>query len=372
MNQVRNVLFIQVLNSFVAGVLGVAVPLMMKARNVDVVFIGLIFATMPLIMQLGRMFFATLSDFWGRKLFFISNGVLGVVSGLIYYVAYSPLEFLFGKVAEGTKEGALWAVNRAFLLEKNGGHWRILVYLRTAAYVAYALGSLAAGFLIVWLFFEGAMLVCAFFSVPVVVMALLLAGEKKGQFSVAKALHFLDFKRKPKVFKVFLFLLFVLGVSFGLVGSFVIPLFLDSIGFDAGTIGLIIGVEVLVAGLFSYLFSKSSRMRRLILLSGISFSFTFLLLGFAGWIYAAMLVVFFGFVQGMSSIGQEGILSKICDKESYGTDIGLLMMGLHLGEALSLALSGVLIELWGFVAPFLLAALTHVIFYVGAYAILKE
>ena len=40
------------------------------------------------------------------------------------------MEFLFGKVMEGTKLGTLWAVNRPFLLEKKGGHWRILVYLR--------------------------------------------------------------------------------------------------------------------------------------------------------------------------------------------------------------------------------------------------
>jgi predicted MFS family arabinose efflux permease len=282
------------------------------------------------------------------------------------------LEFLFGKVVEGTKEGSLWAVNRAFLLEKNDGHWRILVYLRTVAYIAYAVGSLAAGFLIVWLFFEGAMLVCALFSVLAIFFAFLLIGEKRERFSVAKARRFLDFRKKSRVFKVFLVLFFVLGASFGLVGGFVVTLFLDNVGFGVEAIGLIVGAEVLAAGLFSYLFSKTSRMRLLILLSGVMFTVTFLLLGFTSWIFAAMLVVFFGVVQGISSIGQEGILSKICDVECYGTDIGLLMMGLHLGEALSLATSGFLISLWGFVAPFVLAASTHVFFYVGAYIALKE
>lgn len=372
MNQVKNALLIQVLNSFVGGVLGVAVPLMMKARNVDVVVIGLVFAAMPLIMQLGRIFFATVSDFWGRKTFFVSNGVLGIISGLIYYAARSPLEFLFGKVMEGTKEGSLWAVNRAFLLEKNGGHWRILVYLRTVAYIAYALGSLIAGFLIVWFLFEGAMLVCTLFSVFVLLLALLLTSEKRGQFSMEKALRFLDFRKKTRIFKIFLFLFFVMGVSFGLVGGFVIPLFLDTVGFEAEGIGLIFGMEILVAGLFSYLFSKSSKMRELTLFSGVLFSITLFLLGFTNWILAAALVILFGSVQGMASIGQEGILSKVCDKESYGTDIGLMMMGLHLGEASSLALSGVLIALWGFVAPFVLAASTYTIFYVGSYMLLKE
>jgi hypothetical protein len=48
------------------------------------------------------------------------------------------------------------------------------------------------------------------------------------------------------------------------------------------------------------------------------------------------------------------------------------MTGLHLGESLSLALSGFLIEAWGFAAPFLLAASSYVLFYVGSFMILKE
>ena len=113
-------------------------------------------------------------------------------------------------------------------------------------------------------------------------------------------------------------------------------------------------------------------MRRLILLSGILYSITFFLLGFLGSVLASALLIAFGFVEGMSSIGQEGILSRISDKNSYGTDIGLLMMGLHVGEALGLASSGILISTWSFVAPFLLAASTYAIFSAGSYLILSK
>jgi len=372
LNQVRTVLSIQFFHSFASGILGVALPLMMKARNIDVVVIGFIFASMPLIMQFGRMLFATVSDFLGRKPFFVTDGILGAVSGLIYYFAHTPMEFLFGKIVEGTKEGTLWAVNRAFLLEKNGGHWRILVYLRTAAYIAYAVGSLLAGFFIAWLFFEGTMLLCALFGVFVIFLALLLTGERKEKFSIEKALHFLDFRKKDRVFKIFLLLFFMMGLSFGFHGGYVVTFFLDKNGFTAEIIGLIFGLQVLLAGLSSYLFSKSSQMRRLILLSGLLYTVTFFLLGFSSWVFAGGLVIAYGFVDGMASIGQEGILSKICARESYGTDIGLLMMGLHVGEALSLALSGILISLWGFIAPFFLSASTYVFFYLSSYLILKE
>ena len=372
LNQVRTVLFIQVLNSFASGILAIALPLMMKERNIDIVVMGLVFASLPLIMQFNRIFFATVSDFWGRKPFFVSNGFLGVISGLIYYFAHTPVEFLFGKVMEGTKQGALWAVNRPFLLEKNGRHWRILVYLRASMYVAFAVGSLLTGFFVIWFLYEGTMMLCALIGVFVVFLSFLLVGGRKKQFSTKDALHFLDFRKKKRLFKIFMILFFVLGLSWGFVGGFVKPLFLDNLGFATEMIGLILGAQILLAGMFSYLFSKSSHMRQLILLSGILYSTTFFLLGFLSSVLAGALLIAYGFVEGMTCIGQEGILSRITDKNSYGTDIGLLMMGLHVGETFSLALSGLLISMWGFAAPFLLTALTYAIFSVTSYLILNE
>lgn len=342
----------------------------MNERKVDVVVIGLVFAAMPILMQFGRMLFATLSDFWGRKLFFFANGLFGTISSLIYYVARTPLDFLFGKAAEGTKEGAIWAVNRPFLLEKNEGSWRALVHLRTIVYLGFALGNLVAGFLIVWLLFEGTMILCAFFGVIVVMLSLLLTGERKEHFNLSKAVGFLDFRRKTRIFKLFIFLFFVTGLSYGFVGGYVIPLFLKNCGFDTTTIGLIIGIQILVAGIFSYIFSKTSKMRQLILISGLLFSCTFILLSLANPLTAVFLVIFFGFVQGANAIGQEGMLSKVSNKESYGTDIGLLMIGLHIGETISSALAGLLIANWGFAAPFLIAALTYTIFYLTSYKVM--
>jgi len=363
--QVKVALFIQVLHSFVSGVFAVTLPLMMKERNIDIVVIGFVFASLPLIMQFSRMFFATVSDFWGRKPFFVFNGILGVISGIIYYFAYLPVEFLFGKIVEGTREGAIWAVNRPFLLERSEGHWRVLVYLRAVLYVAFAVGSLLAGFFVVWFLFEGTMIFCALVGVFVVLLSVLLVDEKKKQFSVKEALHFLDVRKKKRIFKIFLILFFVLGLSYGFRGGFVIPVFLDNLGFTTATVGLVFGVQILLSGVFSYLFSRVSKIRRLIFLSGVLYSIIFSLLGFQSPALASALIIAYGFVEGMITVGQEGILARITDKNSYGIDIGLLMMGLHIGETLSLALSGILISMWGFVAPFLLTASAYTIFLWG-------
>jgi MFS family permease len=345
---------------------------MMKERQIDVVTVGFVYAAMPIIFQFGRMLFATFSDFWGRKMFFLSSGLLAVASGLIYYAAYAPLEYLSGKVVEGTKDGTLWAVNRAFLLEQDNGQLKTLIRLRTIVYVAYAVGSFAAGYLVAWILFEGTMLLCAAFGAVVVLVALTLKHEKKEEFELSKALHFLDFRRKEKLFRKFLILFCMMGVSLGLIGGFVLTWYLDGSGFNLEAIGLIIGTQILLAGIFTYLFSKTTRTRQTILLSGIMFAVTFLILGFTAPILAAVLIVFYGATQGIASIGQEAIASRISDKRSYGTDIGLLWTGFHITESLSLALTGIMISQWGFTVPFILSALTYLIFAVGSYFSLKQ
>jgi len=370
LNQIRVVMTVQILNSLVSGVFGVALPLMMAERNVDIVTIGLVFASLPIVFQLGRMVFATVSDFWGRKLFFLLNGFLSVAVSLVFYLARTPLEFLFGKVTEGTKDGSLWAVNRAFLMEKSEKKWAVLVHLRAVVYVSYAIGSLIAGFMIVLLFYEGTFMLCALLGALVIPVALLLVSERKEQFSFAKAKHFLDFRKKGKVFKMFLALFFVMGLSFGLRSGFVFPLFLSSNGFQAEVVGSLIGLQILLAGLFSYTFSGKFDMGKLVLLSGILYTLLFIVLGFSNSLLAGLLVVLYGIVEGLMSISQEGILSRITNEASYGIDIGLLMMGLHSGNTLSLALSGLLISRWGFAAPFLISGSILTIFYVGSYIIL--
>jgi len=175
---------VQFFNSFVNSILAFALPLMMKERNIDIVTIELVFASTPMIFQLMRMFFATLSDFWGRKLLFVLNGFLRVVSSSIYYLAHTPLEFLFGKVVEGIKDGSLWAVNRPFLLENSESKWRVLIYLRTTRYVSYSIGSLLAGFLIVWLFYERTVTLCVMVGTFVVPLSLLLASSMRARILV--------------------------------------------------------------------------------------------------------------------------------------------------------------------------------------------
>lgn len=372
LNQTKIIFFIQVLNSFISGILIIVLPLLMKERNLDIVTIGLIFASLPMIFQLTRMSFAVVSDFLGRKLFFILNGLLVVLSSSIYYLSYTPFAFLLGKVTEGTKSASLWAVNRAFLLEKSGKKRKTLVHLRTTAFVSMAVGSLLAGFLILRIFYTNTLMLCTLVGAVIVPASLLLVDRKKEKFNIRQALGHLDLRNKEKTFTIFVLLYFVMGLSFGFKSGYVFPLFLSENKFGTETIGIFLGAQILLAGLSLYLFTKKMKIEKLILLGGFLYSVMLPLLGFSSGLLAAFLLVMFGVVEGLLGGDQEGILLKIVRKESYSTDIGLLMMGLHGGTTISLATSGFLIASWGFAAPFLLSALIFVIFYVFAYFHLKE
>jgi MFS family permease len=371
MNQIRLAMLIQLLNSFVVGALTIILPLMMKERNIDIVTIGLVYAAMPMIFQLGRMLFAVLSDFWGRKPFFVLHGLLAAISNLVYYVAQTPMQFLSGKIVEGTKDGSLWAVNRAFLMEHSENKWRILVHLRTTTYTFLAIGSLMAGFLVVWLQYDGALLACAFIGALGIMTSLLLIGGGKGKLSKARALVFLDFRKKQRIFKSLLVLFFVMGLSSGFVSNFVFPLFLSKNGFDPETIGLFLGLQISLSGMFSYLFAGRTDVRRILLLSGALYLPILVMLGFFTGLAAAMLVIAYGIAEGLLSIGQEGVLARSTSGESYGTDIGLLTTGLHSGRATSLAVTGFLISLWGYPASFLASAVVFAFFFLGVYSVLE-
>ena len=372
LNQTRIVLFIQLLNSFVSGILAVALPLLMTERNINVVIIGLVFASMPIFKQVQRIFLAAISDFWGRKPFFALSGTLGLISNSTYYLAHSPLAYLLGKIIEGSKEACLWAVNRPFLLEMSERKWTALVHLRTVAFTAMAVGSFLAGFLIVGISYQGTLVFCILFAAIIIPLSLMLDSGKRKKLSIADVLALLDFRRRSKVFRIFFVLSFLRGLATGFWSGFVLPLFLKGNGFGAQTIGLLLGLQALIAGASSYVFARESRLKKLILTSGVLYTLLFTLLGLSVSIFSGLLIIFLGVVEGLLAVVNEGVLPRITKRESYGSDIGLLMLGLHVGLTLSLAISGFLISSFGFVLLFVFSALVLIPEYVISYVVLKE
>ena len=111
--------------------------------------------------------------------------------------------------------------------------------------------------------------------------------------------------------------------------------------------------------------------KKLILTSCLLFPLPAILLSVSNTVMIPTLILLLGIGFGVSRASVEGILAKITDYRSYGTDIGLLMIGVHVGNTVSTALSGFIVASYGFGSVFLLSALLFVFYSIAAYKSLK-
>lgn len=349
----------------------IVLPLLMLSRGVDVVSLGLIYASLPIVFQLTRLFFATLSDVRGRKLFFVSNGILNVLALFTYYLAFSPFQFLFGKMTEGARDASLWAVNRPSLLDKVEDKRKALSRLISFNRVSEAAGRLASGFFMVWLIYENLILFCIPVALLVLPISLSLKETNKEKAKMKRFLHFLDLREKGKGFKKFLISFFFLGLSQGLIRGYVFPLFLKESGVEPTTIGILLAFQILLSGLILHLFARTN-LKEILICGGFFYSFTLFLLAFSGYTLGAIFIVLFGFAIGIGDLLSEGIFSIITKKGSYGSDIGLLETGFHAANTVSQGLSGIVIAFLGFSSLFCLSSIIFIIFLSITYYNLKS
>ncbi|NIO44614.1 MAG: MFS transporter [Candidatus Aenigmarchaeota archaeon] len=371
MDQTKNVFTIQTFNSLINGMLSIVIPLLMIERKIDIVTIGFVFSVLPLVFQFIRLFFGAISDIIGRKLFFSFNSILNIILVTIYYFAFSPLEYLFGKITEGIKNASLWSVNRASLLDHRKDKKNVLLKLMGIANIAYAVGMIIAGFLIAWLFYENTLIICIFLGFLVIPLAFMIKGLKKRKLCIKTTFNILDIRKKSKIFKSFSLLSLIRGLSIGFISGYIFPLFLKENNFSVEMIGLIFGFNMLLIGVFSIVPQKIE-IKKLILYGGILYSIVLFLLGLSAYYLAALLVVILGIIRGLDHCIFETIISKLSNVKSYGGDVGMLTTGLQVGIAVSLALSGFVITYFGFLGLFSSAALIYAAYFILTYQTFKK
>lgn len=362
---------LQIIESFIIGVLTIVLPLAMKERNISIVEIGIIFSIQPIIFQLVRLSFSILSEFFGRKVFFVFNSIMTVLSNLIYYFAYSPLSYAFGKVAEAVKDGSFWSVNRAYIMDHSDDKKKRLVQLRIFSSSFEALGNLAAGFLIVWLFFQNTLLFIVVIGALSIPISLSLKDFSRPRFSFAKAFRSVDFRNRTKEFKKFLILFLVSGISDGFIAGYVFTVFLSNVGMNAGLIGVVLAIKLLITGMSAYFFLKMKIVKSL-LIGGVIYSALLLFLGLSNAIFAAVILILLGIANGIIINVSEAFFSSVTSGESYASDIGLLMTSFHTGRTVSLFASGFLIASYGFFSTFALSSMAYAIYTFFTYKVVRK
>lgn len=369
--EIKKGFLLQIIESFIVGVLTIVLPLLMKERNISIVEIGIIFSIQPIIFQLVRLSFSILSEFYGRKVFFVFNSIITVLSNLTYYLAYSPLSYAFGKIMEAVKDGSFWSVNRAYIMDHSEDKKKRLVHLRIFSSSFEALGNLAAGFLIVWLFYQNTLLFLVFVGALSIPISLSLKDFARSRFSFAKAFKSMDFRNRTKEFKKFLALFLISGISDGFIAGYVFTVFLSSIGMNAEFIGIVLAAKLLITGICAYFFTKTDIIR-LLLIGGMMYCVSLLLLGFSNTVFAVAVLVLLGAANGLIINVSEAFLSSITSGEAYAADIGLLLTSFHIGRTASLFSSGFVIASYGFPTVFVLSSAAYAFFTFLTYKVVKR
>ncbi len=364
---VKNAFVIQIVNAFVLGIMSIVVPLLMIERGIDIESMGLIFAVLPIISQTARVTFGIISDFTGRKLFYMLNSILNIAFMSVYYFAHSPLEFLFGKFTEGIRNASLWSVNRAYLLDHSYEKEDVLIKLRGLGAIFSAFGTMIAGILIALLFYENTILVCIIISFLIIPQIFGLKDKMKRKVSILSILKAFDVRGRSKVFKNFIAIFFFAGLGWGMISGYIMPVFLRLLGYNEQSVGLVLGIRVLCLGLITYFLASKLPGKKLILFGGLSFSLSVALLSFSNPSTALFFLIVTGITEGFVAAGFEVIFVKITSQNSYAGDIGTLMFGLHTGMTISLALSGFIVSSMGFPTLFFISAIFFVLYSLTSY-----
>ena len=369
-NGIKNAFLIQAINAFVGGVTYIILPLLMLEKGVSIRSIGLVFAVLPLVSQANRLLFGIISDFVGRKSFYWLNGLMNFSFLGVYYFATNSLGFLLGKIIEGIKNASLWSVNRAYFLDYNKKSEKVLTKMSGIDSLFGALGILLAGFLVANLFYGKTLLLLIILSLLIFPNAKKLVNKKKDGFNFFSILRALDFRGKDKKFKNFLAIFFLIGLSWGLSSSYVFPLFLKEIGVSLENIGLLLGLRALLVGVFiyslhSFLFTWSNKEK--VLIGGLLTALTLLILPFTSIKVLPLLIIMMGAVTGIGAAGREAIFVEVADHNSLGADIGILMIGTHVGMSTAEAMSGFIIESFGFSIIFIAASVLYALFSLAAF-----
>jgi MFS family permease len=114
---------------------------------VNLAEIGLVVSALPLVFLVARLLFAAIADQIGwSHILLLANWPATVLATVIYYFASSLAPFFAGKMMEGLRDAAYWAVNRTAIFhlspQREG---REATRTNAIIWLATAVGSAAAG-----------------------------------------------------------------------------------------------------------------------------------------------------------------------------------------------------------------------------------
>jgi predicted MFS family arabinose efflux permease len=366
---------INFLDSLIAFALSMLVPLLLLSRGVDVVSIGLIVSLSPVIFVISRGIFAAISDQVGVRRAFIFNGVMNVVVVGVYIVANNTLVFSIGKMLEGLRSGAMWAVNRTAILMKNSGKKAIAESTRTQGIrtAAAALGIVAAGVLLAKYSFEETLVFFGFLGVVLLSLSFLVESKGERKVKMKEVLGQLDFRKRNDFLKKTSLVGIPQSVAATIPLSLLFPLYLNSIGFSYWLIGIAIASYYMVSAATTLLFVRFEWGEKVVWIGALSFLAGGILLPFLGGEWAIPLMMIMGIGDGAANpLWETLVFNSLRSGRDASSDVALLHSPSNLSNSVGLILAGIVVSQWGYGVVFVSCGILFALSFYLCLELLKE
>ena len=161
------------------------------------------------------------------------------------------------------------------------------------------------------------------------------------------------------------------GFAVGTLLSYVMPLFYSSKGLTPSQVGIALSIQSMTAGTLAYFVTTRFSSARFLSLAGIIYFSSLLVLAFSP-LPPFILPIFAGIAASIFHGTNETLLSIFPEEGSYGADVALLMLGLHLGNTIAQACAGFVIARVGFLPVFLISASAFLTFSIIAFILSKR
>jgi predicted MFS family arabinose efflux permease len=351
--------------AFIFAAIMTLLPLYLVEKSITFESIGIILSILPLTFLVVRLALGTLADEIGEKKVLVIQSFAMFLSPVLYAIATSPFLFAIGKILEGVRDSAFWAVNRTEIIHAYGVKKaeKSLAYFSGGRIFADAAGRLLIGISIAMIGFFNSLIALSLLGFFLLIIFFSQKENNHNKINVSTSLRRIFKKRSKEFWKVSLGMMF-LAASTGLFFLFLFPVFMfDGLGLSYETIGGSLALILVLAALSTLIqlyFKLSPKLLSVITIICIC---TALLLfpvyteGF--WI----LILLFGIGHGSASILYEGILGNTTkNSKDLSTDIGVIHIPLRIGEFISFIGAGFIIANFGYFPIFAISALFVFIF----------
>ena len=372
---IKRIASISFLNQFIASALAVLVPLLLLQRGISIVEIGLILSALPFIFLFARMIFAAIADQSGFRPFFVIDWLTQVASIVIYIFAGTPFWFLAGKVTEGLRASAFWAVNRtAIFYYARGKEAKMAVRLSAVRTAGSAIGTALAGAIAAVFGLHYALLALLAASLFQGFPAVSLKPYKKGFVSIAKTFSLLLPFGKGGAFWFAAIALGLYAIATYPIFYLVAPIFMRverGLGYD--TIGYVIAGYFLLNTLSTWAGARFGiQFRSLALAQALIFGTGCAFIALMG---SSLFIPFFlllAVADGLSLVMFEAVIAKATKgKPSVSTDIGFLHVPFRIAEFVSIIFAGFAFQYLGYPVVFSVSALAFAAYSYMGWRLLK-